>query len=229
MLPPSATPSEPPAALPEADPSQDEAAADEAAAEEQADAEADISPSADLVFSAPDRPMDSSTSLFEGGGSPVDGGGFTMFGAESQREIRDRLDGMTQSLAASVEKVLYSAPMQSVFPSLQESLALLNDARYSSDLTDAVQNIQNARPTLTAAIVGGTAAVSTGLSVGYVIWTLRSGILMTSLLSSLPAWRFIDPLPILSGKVSADDDEDEESLESLVAETGHPQKRSGAH
>lgn len=214
-------------ALPEADRSSDET---EASKEEEAAAESDLdTTSADLVFSAPDRTIDPTASLFEGGGSLVDGGGFTMFSGESQRELRDRLDGMTQSLAASVEKVLYSAPMQSVFPSLQESLALLNDARYSNNLADAVQGIQNARPTLTAAIVGGTAAVSTGLSVGYVIWTLRSGILLTGLLSSLPAWRFIDPLPILSGRVSADDDEDEESLESLVAETGHPQERSGAH
>jgi hypothetical protein len=71
---------------------------------------------------------------------------------------------------------------------------------------------------LTAAVVGGTAAVSTGLSVGYVIWTLRSGILVTGLLSSLPAWRFIDPLPILSGASSGDSDEDDESLESLVSD-----------
>lgn len=204
---------------------------DAAPAEAEAEAGTDTSEAAkgDVVFSAPSRPIDSMSPLFDGGGSAIDsGGGFTMFSADSQRELRDHLDGATQSLAASIEQVLYSAPLQSLFPSLQESLSLLSDLRYGSDLADAVQNIHNARPTLTAAMVGGTAAVSTGLSVGYVIWTLRSGILLTSLLSSLPAWRFIDPLPILSGSVSADGEEDEETLESLVAEADHVQEPSGA-
>jgi len=135
---------------------------------------------------------------------------------------------LTSTLASSMEKVLYSNAVQSVFPALIESLALLNQGQYSKDIAQAVQSIKDTRPNLSAAIVGGTAAVSTGLSVGYVIWTLRSGILMTGLLSSLPAWRFIDPLPILSGRVNVDD-EDEESLESLVAENPLPQERSGAH
>lgn len=67
----------------------------------------------------------------------------------------------------------------------------------------------------TRAILGGTTAVSTGLSLGYLAWTLRSGLLMTSLLGSLPAWRFVDPLPILESEQKKADDDDE-SLESMV-------------
>lgn len=150
-----------------------------------------------------------------------------MFSNEPDRTLNDRMSSAVSGFAAGMEKVLYSAPGQMLFPSLQDALALLNDARYSNDLADAVQDIKDGRPTLTTAIVGGTAAVSTGLSVGYVIWTLRSGILITGLLSSLPAWRFIDPLPILSGRVNADE-ADEESLESLVTTTQQPQTRGGA-
>ena len=45
--------------------------------------------------------------------------------------------------------------------------------------------------------VGTTAVVSTGVSVGYVIWLLRGGTLLASMVSALPAWVSFDPLPIL--------------------------------
>jgi hypothetical protein len=37
------------------------------------------------------------------------------------------------------------------------------------------------------------------------------------MLSSLPAWRFVDPLPVLSALDDAVADEDEESLQSIVS------------
>jgi hypothetical protein len=45
--------------------------------------------------------------------------------------------------------------------------------------------------------------------VGYVLWLLRGGALIASLLSSLPAWRLIDPLPVLS-RVDDEEDVDED-------------------
>ena len=65
-------------------------------------------------------------------------------------------------------------------------------------------------------VVGSSVAVSSGLSVGYVLWMIRGGVLLSSVLSSMPAWRFVDPLPVL-GFVGDEDEEDDESLESLVA------------
>ena len=64
--------------------------------------------------------------------------------------------------------------------------------------------------------VGSAAAVTTGVSVGYVVWLIRGGVLMSSVLSSLPAWRFVDPLPVLARGGAAFDD-DGESLESIVS------------
>ena len=46
-------------------------------------------------------------------------------------------------------------------------------------------------------VVGSTALVTTTLSVGYVIWLLRGGTLVASLVSSIPAWCAFDPLPIV--------------------------------
>jgi hypothetical protein len=41
-------------------------------------------------------------------------------------------------------------------------------------------------------------AATGGLSIGYVIWLIRGGVLASSMLSALPAWQLIDPLPILA-------------------------------
>jgi hypothetical protein len=47
-------------------------------------------------------------------------------------------------------------------------------------------------------VAGSTAVVTTGLTVGYLVWALRGGSLLATMISSLPAWTLIDPLPILN-------------------------------
>ena len=47
-------------------------------------------------------------------------------------------------------------------------------------------------------VVAGTASlVSLGMSVMYFMWAVRAGSVVSSLLSSMPAWKLVDPLPIL--------------------------------
>ncbi len=50
--------------------------------------------------------------------------------------------------------------------------------------------------------VGGAAVGSVLLSAGYVAWSINGGYLLASALSSLPAWRMVDPLPILDASLS---------------------------
>ena len=66
-------------------------------------------------------------------------------------------------------------------------------------------------------VVGSAIATSIGLSVGYVVWLLKGGSLLASVLSSMPAWQLADPLAILVGK-NGDDDDDDESLETIIDE-----------
>lgn len=67
-------------------------------------------------------------------------------------------------------------------------------------------------------VVGSTAMVSTSVSVGYVVWLLRGGSLLTTFLSSLPAWQAFDPLYVLNSfEENGDENQDSESLESLVS------------
>jgi hypothetical protein len=104
--------------------------------------------------------------------------------------------------------------------------SLLNDLRRSlntlhEDLTDPSER---AHPLMSSSI-----ALSTGLSVGYVIWLVRGGALVGSMLSSMPLWNMVDPLPVLSrtgsGKAQQGRaDEDDAPLENLFDGKGqtHP-------
>ena len=60
-------------------------------------------------------------------------------------------------------------------------------------------------------------ATSVGLSAGYVVWMLKGGSLLASVLSSIPAWQLADPLAILGG-IKDNEDEDEETLETILEE-----------
>ncbi|MFK8078917.1 MAG: cadherin domain-containing protein [Granulosicoccus sp.] len=64
-------------------------------------------------------------------------------------------------------------------------------------------------------VVSTAVTTTSGLSIGYVLYLLRGGAIMSSMLSSLPAWRFVDPLPIV-GSLGNSLDVDGESLQSIV-------------
>ncbi|MDJ0801928.1 MAG: hypothetical protein QNI97_03565, partial [Desulfobacterales bacterium] len=71
-------------------------------------------------------------------------------------------------------------------------------------------------------VLGSAIVMSTGLSVGYVVWLMRGGMLLSSLLSSLPAWQLLDPLPILARRKDDDNNDDDESLESILERKPDP-------
>jgi hypothetical protein len=72
------------------------------------------------------------------------------------------------------------------------------------------------------AVLASSIALTGGLSIGYIVWLVRGGVLVTSMLSALPAWQMVDPLPVLAasgagrrrGEVAdnADDDTEVERL-----------------
>jgi len=103
--------------------------------------------------------------------------------------------------------------LESLFSLVQADLdaqsALLANAMDNKEVADSEGSAA------TRALFGTSTGISTGLSVGYLIWLVRGGTLMGSVLSSLPAWRFVDPLPVL-GSIAGDADKDGESLESIV-------------
>ena len=80
-------------------------------------------------------------------------------------------------------------------------------------------------------LLGSATTGATSLSVGYVIWLVRGGVLMSSVLSSLPAWQMVDPLPVLGDEeddietevatkhdaLAKNSSDDDESLEQIVS------------
>jgi hypothetical protein len=67
-----------------------------------------------------------------------------------------------------------------------------------------------------------SSGITFGLSLGLMIWIVRSGVLMSSLLSVMPAWRVLDPLPVLANaedNEETDDDGDDNDFRAAPPAT----------
>jgi hypothetical protein len=105
-----------------------------------------------------------------------------------------------------------SAPEQ-VFPFLSAKSEMSKEMDAADDklISDRKLNV----------VAGSATAASFGASAAYVLWMLRGGSLLSSLLSILPAWQSMDPLPVLDNFESRKRRKtrmksDLESLESMV-------------
>jgi hypothetical protein len=67
-------------------------------------------------------------------------------------------------------------------------------------------------PFATASVVG-----STVLSVGFVSWLLRTGVLASSMMATAPLWNRLDLLPILANGRKEDEEHDNDRKERLTA------------
>jgi hypothetical protein len=105
---------------------------------------------------------------------------------------------------------------QSLRPEGLLSVMRASDYEHLRDSLDAVKQEMTSHNRLSQVYLGSALVSSIGLSVGYVVWLLRGGMLLASLLSAMPAWQFLDPLPILARKKEDDRSDDHESLESIV-------------
>ena len=120
---------------------------------------------------------------------------------------------------ASTRAELAAAKMRTFVPVELGSLLMVGGFMQELDkLRDEIRD----ETSFTKTVVGSTLAATTGLSIGYVLWLIRGGMLLSSVLSSLPAWRLVDPLPILASldKGSQDEQADDDSLESVIRKRG---------
>jgi parallel beta-helix repeat protein len=91
----------------------------------------------------------------------------------------------------------------------------LSDNGFFEDVQKGREALKNSVKLDRNVVATGTVASAT-LSIGYVIWLVRGGALMSSLLASIPAWRIMDPLPILGRMGDDEGDSDDESLDSMI-------------
>ncbi|MBI9019264.1 MAG: tandem-95 repeat protein [Phycisphaerae bacterium] len=83
--------------------------------------------------------------------------------------------------------------------------------------------------------VGTVTTVSGVLSFGYLLWLIKGGSLLASVMSNLPLWQFVDPLPILDStnsdshgfKTSKETEIAEKRIESLLK--GNPDTPQSKH
>jgi len=119
----------------------------------------------------------------------------------------------------SVASTLLSAPASArteLDVSVESVTRNLRETGFVGEL-DTMRDQLDGKIAVQGKLVASSVAVTGSLSVGYVIWLLRGGLLLSSLLSSLPAWHAVDPMPVLARGGSEDDDEgaDEDPLERL--------------
>ena len=95
--------------------------------------------------------------------------------------------------------------------------------------TTAVEELgasEGRRISLGDQVVGSVEVVTTVSSVGYLIWNaVRGGMLLSSLLSQIPAWNMLDPLLVIDGESK---EEDKESLQNIMDQQQKKLKREDA-
>ena len=104
--------------------------------------------------------------------------------------------------------------LEQLFGSL-EFYAPMSDLRLKDQLNQLKEDTDQNNLQATRVAIG-TTATSAAASVGYVIWLARGGILLSSVMTALPAWRFVDPFPVLSRLSDDETGEDGETLQSMV-------------
>ncbi|MBC5783734.1 SBBP repeat-containing protein [Ramlibacter sp. USB13] len=89
----------------------------------------------------------------------------------------------------------------------------LRSTQFGGELDRLREGVQEALE-LERSITISVAGVSLSLSILYILWLIRGGVLLGSYLSALPAWRLLDPLPVLS-RVDEEAEEEEDGITDL--------------
>jgi cytochrome c-type biogenesis protein CcmE len=91
-----------------------------------------------------------------------------------------------------------------------------NSAMLVSEDLDDLSRLLNDDGLMQRLMIGSAVGLTTGLTVGYVLWTVRAGYLLTGLIAQMPAWKFVDPLFVLNSLDGDIVSSDGESLESIL-------------
>ena len=81
---------------------------------------------------------------------------------------------------------------------------------------DELEEMVDQASTFQHLAVGSAFGMTTGLTAGYVLWIVRGGYLLSSLIAQMPAWTFVDPLPVLEFLNEEEEDGEEDSVEGML-------------
>ncbi|MGV6858949.1 MAG: tandem-95 repeat protein, partial [bacterium] len=131
---------------------------------------------------------------------------------ESGERTRLELSGIQTRTSSAATAQLLNLMLDEV--NLSQHQITVSSYQNLYDSLETIRREQSLDKLAESRIIGTAATVSSGLTMGYVVWMIRGGMLASSVMVSLPAWQIADPLPILGGGKTAD--EDDESLESII-------------
>jgi hypothetical protein len=116
------------------------------------------------------------------------------------------------------DQSVFANPVRAFERLLETGFSFLDtDTGFTGEL-DRMREDMDSQRFVAQTFFGSSMALSAGMSIGYLVWLTRGGLLIASFASSMPMWRLIDPVPVLAhlGNNEDDDDESNESLESMV-------------
>lgn len=108
---------------------------------------------------------------------------------------------VTTSIGTSTDPALFNTPEktienQNVYVASHPEPAFEQEAMFAG--LDEVEETIEQELNQAEIIVGSAVVLATGISIANIAWTLRSSILLSNLMSSLPVFVAFDPLPILN-------------------------------
>ncbi|MGE0607853.1 MAG: tandem-95 repeat protein [Pirellulales bacterium] len=158
-----------------------------------------------------------------GGGSDAGSVTTTELAGEAEADPQAEQVFLDLSSNIAVQRVVRNlVPPAAADAASQHYESVYDDRLLWGDLIDMQRDLAaNSRLPFVAA---GSVAGATGtLTVGYVLWMIRGGWLVTSMLAQMPAWQLVDPMAVLDyldegssdakGRAGEDDDD---SLESML-------------
>ncbi|MDJ0786718.1 MAG: Ig-like domain-containing protein [Myxococcota bacterium] len=139
---------------------------------------------------------------------------------EATPEEIERLDDRREPPTLASFGSSPSERIREFFRGLKDDLGFLNpETGFASEL-ERLEEVRIEQARLEQTVVGSSVAMSAGLSIGYLVWLTRGGLLIASMASSIPVWRLVDPIPVLASLALGETDEDDaESLDSMLRES----------
>jgi hypothetical protein len=135
------------------------------------------------------------------------------FRIDERGELRDRSTGR---IVEDAGVVLFTST------DVGSMVYVLEQTGFWTELNTFEQDVQNSilqEGEWEELVVETTTVAGTTLTLGYIVWLLRSGSVVFGLISSLPDWTMMDPLPVLqSGLESLGDTDttDDDSLQRIL-------------
>ena len=138
-----------------------------------------------------------------------------------QQSAQRLLAALAEAVSAQLDLVPEGI-VEAVAEEVDDLRQLVERGDFFRALDEVKKDVALSSTPFTQTVIGTSTAATTVLSVGYVAWLARGGLLISSFLSSMPAWRLIDPIPVLARIGEEDEEHHQESLYSLLEAPARP-------